>query len=233
MPGEAETRSRTVAPEDAFGVAVFDVDGTLYRVNTLYRFLERFHAGRSHRKRLFLRLSRTLPGKAFWALATWLTPGEWFREWAFRSLRGAEVEEVEVACRSFVAEVLPEHAIAEVMDLLKRCHQRGQKLALISGSLQALVDAVGEAVEATTCVGVEAEVVDGRYTGRIVRDVRGRKLEVLTETFPELELLFVVTDNADDLRIVEAATRAVIVARRDRRAWWEAQGIANFELIEV
>lgn len=223
------TPDETVSPV----IAVFDVDGTLYDLNTLYDFLERYHAGGSRIRQALFRTSRTLAGKVFWFGATRLTPGELFRHLAFRSLRGERVADVTAACAAYVDEVLPAHARTAVSDRLQAYRASGAHVVLASGSLQQLIDAVAWQVGADAALAVELEVDRGRFTGRVVRDVRGQKWRVLQEAYPELDRFDVVTDNQDDLEIVRAATRATVVTRARHRTWWDGQRLAHVEFVDV
>lgn len=217
----------------ALSLVVFDVDGTLYDVNTLYGFLERYHAGQSWTKYTFFRLSRSLPGKVFWFLLTKLTRCELFRELAFRSLRGTLVACVANACREYVAEVLPQRERVNIMGLLQHYRKEGCRVVLVSGSAQPIIEEIGRILRVDACLAVELDAVDGHYTGQLTRDIRGRKLDVLRKAYPHLKDFVVVTDNKEDLEIVRAASQAWVISKPKNKSWWEGQDLTNTEIIEV
>ena len=228
----SEMRTAVARVPTASSVAVFDVDGTLYSINTLYDFLERFHAARSRCWWAFFRSARTLPGKLFWALVTRVTPGELLRRLAFRSLRGVDETSLDAACRAYIRDVLPAHAVEEVVALLRECRELGYTVLIVSGSIAPLVREISQALDADGWLAADPVTVDHRFTGAIAGDARGRKLAVVEQAYPEIADLVVVTDNREDLPLIRRADRAWVVSRSKNLTWWRSRALEHATLIE-
>jgi HAD superfamily hydrolase (TIGR01490 family) len=75
--------------------------------------------------------------------------------------------------RSLVAEalepVLRPLVYAEPLDLVEQHHTRGERVYIVSATLQEIVDAIADDLGFDGALGTVCEVRDGRYTGRAVR----------------------------------------------------------------
>lgn len=219
--------------KESRSVVVFDLDGTLYDVNTLYGFLEFFYKKKSLTKYSFFRLSRSIPGKVFWYIITKITPGELFRNIALSAFHGADVDAIADACELYVTSVLQEKHYDEPMKLLVKHLEQKDYVVLISGSADPIVNAVADHLGIEHYYSLQLEKVNGTYTGNVLNDVRGDKLNVVKKKVPIFNGFLVVTDNKDDIDLVTEAVQAFVVTRKKNKFWWESQMLNNIELIEV
>ncbi len=205
-------------------LVVFDVCNTLYDANTTFEFARRVLADKPWLRAIDLALShRASP--LFWAQAVLYRLGgiDVPRRMVIASLRGIEQGDLRRAARAYVAEDLPARAIAETQGRLRQHQRAGDRVVLVSNSLDVVIEAIAEAL------GVEWRATrlayrDGRCAGRLADDLTGRKLDVVQmirgkhEPVPEL---VVYTDNLSDKALVEAANSAmVIIPPRGNRASW-------------
>lgn len=205
-------------------LVVFDVCNTLYDANTTFEFAHRVLSDRPLLRAIDLALShRASP--LFWAQAVLYRLGgiDVPRRVVIAGLRGIEQRDLRRAARAYVAEDLPATAIAETQARLRQHQRAGDRVVLVSNSLDVVIEAIAEAL------GVEwratrLEYRGGRCVGRLAEDLTGRKLEVVQmmrgkhEPAPEL---VVYTDNLSDRALVEAADSAmVIIPPRGNRASW-------------
>lgn len=215
-------------------LAVFDLCDTLYAENTTMGFV-RFLLGREGRAAGRLALAamedRRLP--FFYGLAA-LHRGlglELWRPAAVRLLAGFTRAELEAAARAYAAEALPARANAATHARLARHRAAGDRVAIVSSSLDVVVEAVAARL------GVEWRAsrlgfAAGRCSGRIAEDLTGRKAAVVAALAGEAApLVHVYTDNLSDRELVAAADRPTIVIPRGRtRARW---GPIDAEFLEL
>jgi HAD superfamily phosphoserine phosphatase-like hydrolase len=205
-------------------LVVFDVCNTLYDANTTFEFVRRIQSGKSWLRAVDCALShRASP--LFWAQAGLYRLGgvDVPRRVMIASLRGIGYEDLRRSARAYVAEELPSRAIAETHSRLQQHAQAGDRVVLVSNSLDVVVEAIAETL------GVEWRASrlayrDGRCAGYLDADSTGRKLDTvreLSDEHPPAPELVVYTDNLSDRALVEAADAAMVVipARGSRAAW--------------
>jgi len=214
----------TSSPTSA--LAVFDLCETLYAENTTFgfvRFFQARHGRRSGTVLINMLYSRRLP--VFYLLAALhrflsLDLCRWV---LVRSLRGYHRTQLAEAARAYAAEVLPRTAIAETQSRLARHRAAGDRVIIVSSSLDVVVEAVAEHF------GVEWYASrlgyrDDRCNGRIENDLTGRKASLvasLVKDQPVAPVVHAYTDNLSDRDLVAAADWPTIIipAGRTRARW--------------
>lgn len=212
---------------------VFDLDGTLYHENTTMVLVERFLHEHAPRRWLLFRTARTLPGKVFWRFAEAMTRADPFRRCVVGALRGVPVASFTHAAETYVERDLPSAAIGAVMERLAACRDAGKRTVLASASLDPIVSAVGERLCFDAWVATSLAVRNGVLTGALENDVRGRKLEALRSGVLAAGNFEVVTDNFDDIDLIEAAKHATVVTRSRHVTRWRAVLPAGTDLLVV
>ncbi len=207
-------------------LAIFDLCETLYAENTTFGFVRFFqvrHGRRSGRVLIDLLYSRRLP--IFYLLAAlhrFLSLD--LSRWALiRSLRGYHRSQLAAAARAYAAEMLPRTAIAETQNRLAEHRAAGDRVVIVSNSLDAVVEAVAEHF-GTEWHASRLEYRDDRCTGRIEDDLTGRKASLvagLVEGQAVAPVIHAYTDNLSDRDLVEAADWPTIIIPTGRtRARW-------------
>ena len=154
-------------------VALFDLDGTLSRGHMWGRFLRYYFVHK--RKRGWI--------MAFWAkhLALWLVRK--CRLVSEEELRAKWVEDLtaifEGADRDEVLDVfgwvsekcLLQSLRRDVIGVINRHKASGHMVVLISANFTELLEVLGRQLGVPAVVGTRTEVVDGRYTGKIIGPV--------------------------------------------------------------
>lgn len=209
------------APEQ---IAVFDVCDTLYGENTTLGFVRFFHADRSWFKALdFLLTSRRSP--VFYALAFVyrLTGLDLPRAAILASLRGHSRQSLSNAAGDYMRTRLAPIAIAQTQNRLSDHQRSGDRVVLISNSLDIVVAEIGKVMNAEWHASPLSFAGD-RCLGMTSINLAGRKRDIarsLLAEHGEATKLAVYTDNLSDRDLVEAADSPVIVIppNRSRRAW--------------
>ena len=228
--------SDTLKEDPTKAIAVFDVCDTLYDVNTTFAFISRIKKGNLP----FVLLDRVVGSRAspaFWLFAA-LHSGAGIdlpRRLMLATLRGMDRRALRAAAKDFVRTVLPAFAISATHERMRRHMDSGDRVVLVSGSLDLVVEAIADHL------GVEwrasALAFNGEScAGRLETDLTGDKLRVvrsLIESCAEKPTLTVYTDNYSDRDLIEYCDVPVIVVDEDRLGLWagvEAERIFHNEV---
>ncbi len=99
-----------------------------------------------------------------------------------RLLAGYPVEDLRKIVAEAMEPVLRPLVYAEPLRLAEQHRERGERVYVVSASLQEIVEAIAEDLGFDGALGTICEVKDGRYTGRAVRALHAEaKAEVLRE----------------------------------------------------
>lgn len=217
-------------------LAVFDLCDTLYAENTTHGFVRWLHTrdGRWGRAALLgLMASRRLP--VFWLLAGLhrLTGLDLPRRVVVWTLRGLDRAALEAAARVYAAGRLADLAVPATQARLARHRAAGDRVVIVSSSLDIVVAAVAHLL-GVEGIGSTLGFRDGRCTGRIDRDLTGRKVPLvaaLAGKGPGRPVVHVYTDNLTDRPLVAAADRpTVVIPAGGSRARWGKIDAAFLEL---
>ncbi len=217
-----------------YPLAIFDVCGTLYRSNTTFDFIEFYWKEKSHKiLRLFFTLSRTIIGKAVWIMLSKLYNQEIFRILAVRSLSGERMDDVDDAAQRFVKNVLSFKTRSNVFHILDLQRKQGAEIVLLSASLCPVVKAIASELRIERYYCSSLEVISGRLSGRYLNDVRGRKKEIFLKEISDSTNFVFVTDNKEDLPLLEFSSSPYIVVKKRHKNFWQLKKPVHASLIEV
>ncbi len=137
-------------------------------------------------------------------------------EGGLRVLAGHTPDELRELVAEAMEPVLRPLVYAEPLRLVAEHHSRGERVYIVSATLQEIVDAIAEDLGFDGALGTICEVRDGRYTGRAVRALHAEaKAECLREVAAEegLDLAgcTAYSDSHTDLPFLEAVGHPVAV----------------------
>ena len=199
--------------------AFFDLDRTLIRRSSALALAGSFRARGL--------ISRThLVKAAFWQLL-FVARGasaETVRNAAengMRILDGFSVEEMRSLVGDAMEPVLRPLVYAEPLHLVQEHRSRGERVYIVSATLQEIVDHIAADIGFDGAIGSTCEVVDGVYTGRVLRAAHGEsKAELVRELAAaetlELDRSTAYSDSHTDLPFLEAVGNPV-AANPDRQ----------------
>ena len=196
------------------GAAFFDLDRTLISRSSSLSLAPAFH-----RRGLLRRRDRT---KAMLAQFVFMRYGAGTSrvgqtaETAMVFLKGVPVEVMREIVAEAVDSAFKPHVYRDAIDLVARHRERGEKAFVVSAALQEIVDVLVAELGFDGGLGSTAEVVDGSYTGRLVRRLDGRaKAEALATLAAregiDLGESTAYSDSASDVPFLEAVGTAVAV----------------------
>jgi HAD superfamily hydrolase (TIGR01490 family) len=192
--------------------AFFDLDRTLIR-----RSSTRALAGPLRRQGVITR--RQLARSAAWhaAFATGRLNTGRVREATaagLAALAGFSVDELREVVGSSLESVLRPLVYAEPLRLLETHRARGERVYIVSGSLQEIVERVADDLGFDGAIGSRCEIVDGRYTGRALRVALGEEKaaalrDLAAQEGHDLAVCTAYSDSISDLPFLEAVGRPV------------------------
>jgi HAD superfamily hydrolase (TIGR01490 family) len=199
--------------------AFFDLDRTLIRRSSVLALAPSFRE-----RGLISRVD--LAKSAFWQLL-FVTRGasaERVRsasEDGMKILAGFSVAEMQRLVGDAMEPVLRPLVYAEPLHLVQHHRARGEKVYVVSATLQEIVDHIAEDLGFDGAIGSTCEIVDGLYTGRSLRAAHGDgKAEALRELAAaeqlDLGASTAYSDSYSDVPFLEAVGHPVAV-NPDRR----------------
>ena len=192
-------------------LALFDLDGTLTRRDTLLPYLAGFL--RQHPQRL-ARLALVLPALARFALGR--ADRGAVKSAAIRAVLGGRTrQEIDAWTGEFVPRLLAHGMRADALAALAADRRRGARLVLLSASPDLYVPAIGRALGFAETVSTGIAWDGERLTGRLTTPNRrgaekARVLATLRREHPGLEVV-AYGNSAGDLEHLALADRAMLV----------------------
>lgn len=153
------------------GAAFFDLDRTLIKRSSVLAL-----AGTFRKRGLISRVD--LVKSALWQLlfAARGASAERVRSAAedgMRILDGFSVAELNHLVGDAMEPVLRPLVYAEPLELVRRHRERGERVYIVSATLQEIVEHIATDLGFDGAIGSICEIVDGRYTGRTLRAAHG------------------------------------------------------------
>jgi HAD superfamily hydrolase (TIGR01490 family) len=153
------------------GAAFFDLDRTLIRRSSVLAL-----AGTLRRHGLISRLD--LVKSALWQVlfAARGASAERVRsaaEEGMKMLNGFSVDALQHLVGDAMETVLRPLVYEEPLRLVERHHARGERVYIVSATLQEIVQHIADDLGFDGAIGSTCEIVDGRYTGRTLRAAHG------------------------------------------------------------
>ena len=199
--------------------AFFDLDRTLIRRSSVLALAPSFRARGL--------ISRTdLAKSVFWQVLFVLRGASAERvrlaaEDGMSMLAGFSVAEMQQLVGDAMEPVLRPLVYAEPRRLVQRHRERGEKVYVVSATLQEIVEHIAEDLGFDGAIGSTCEIVDGVYTGKSLRGAHGEgKAEALHELAVaqelDLDASTAYSDSYSDVPFLEAVGFPVAV-NPDRR----------------
>ena len=131
-------------------------------------------------------------------------------------LAGYTPEELRELVADALEPILRPLVYAEPLHLMKQHHERGEKVYIVSATLQEIVDAIAEDLGFDGALGTVIEVKDGKYTGRAERSLHAEAkadcVRVLAEREGyDLAECTAYSDSHTDLPFLEVVGHPVVV----------------------
>lgn len=202
---------------------VFDVCGTLYHSNTAYDFLHYYFKRKNRTKYLICRVVLSYPSKALITLLDKLGVRVQIRSFLISLLSGEPVDEVGAYSGAFVDVFLAHKKNPKTHEILAQALHQHQKVILASASLDPVIRFVAIKTKVSDYYSaLLGQTEKGTYSGKLELDIKGDKLAHLQEVMDLDQFdVIVVTDNLDDISLVNSAQKAIIVSKGRNLDKWK------------
>ena len=135
---------------------------------------------------------------------------------ALRLLAGYTPEELRELVAEAMEPILRPLVYAEPLKLVKQHHERGEKVYIVSASLQEIVDAIAADLGFDGALGTVIEVKDGKYTGRPERSLHAEAKAECVRAVAEREGYDLAectaySDSHTDLPFLEVVGHPIVV----------------------
>jgi len=211
--------------------AIFDVDGTLVRADVIdyYLFLVQRLLPAGQR---FRRVASVVLKAPYWLALDRFDRAK-FNQSFYRSYEGLSREKVAAAASECFENILKERLLDPVVERLEEHRLRGDRLILVSGSLDFLLDPLARHLGAEACLCPALDEEEGSFTGRmtcppVIGEEKANRMRIYAQTHGiDLSLCHAYADSSSDLPILSLAGRATVVnpgyflKREARRRGWE------------
>ncbi len=196
------------------GAAFFDLDRTLISRSSSLSLAPAFHSRGLLRRRDLAKA--TVAQLVFVRFGAGQARVGQTAETGMAFLAGMPVDEFRGIVAEAVGTAFRPHVYREALDLVTDHRGRDQRSFIVSAALQEIVDALVAELGFDGGIGSTAEVVDGRYTGRLGRRLYGTAKEEALVVLAEEEGIDLTastaySDSASDVPFLEAVGHAVAV----------------------
>lgn len=201
-------------------IVVFDICGTLYYSNTTFEFIQFYYDKKMKAgKRLRFKILFSRRSPLFWILLICgqILGTDLLKKLVVLSLKNQPRITVDAAAISFFHEKLHQKRICETFLLFDKFEK--DQILLLSATIEPVAKAIaaflGVAYRAT-----ELEETAGLYTGKIRKELSGKKLSAL-EGDDVLRVAWVVSDNYSDLPLFVKSIKSIAVcySKNDINYW--------------
>lgn len=205
-----------------YKVIFLDLCGTLVKENTTYDFFNKM----------------ILPNKSFLLRALWKSKiiqvvtkmlfifhikYDLTKKSCLLIMRGYTEREFNCLAESYINTLTWR---GEILKKFEKLVQHGYKPIIVSASLPFLVEAVSYHLKIDTHISSEIEYHDGVFTGRMLADLQGNKLNTLVSRRGAKSIF--ITDNLDDIICKDVVNYFIAVTNTRNYSYWKENKVLTY-----
>ncbi|ENA0807068.1 haloacid dehalogenase-like hydrolase [Providencia rettgeri] len=196
---------------------IFDLCGTIVDSNTTFDFIKYYHRKkRNYMAYIYVSLLTSIFGKILHRTFRFS-----MRKKALKTLKGILPEQLISLAYGFSEVTLKNKKIDIVFKILEFYkNNENYEIIIASASINPVVQAFSIILN-IPFISSELEIKDKRITGYISCDLKGNKLKY----FSEEQIHLVITDNFDDLPLIQKAEKAIIISKSKNIDKWKNIGL--------
>jgi phosphoserine phosphatase len=202
---------------------IFDVCGTLFHSNTTFDFLSYYFKKKNKVKYIICRLALSYPSKALIILFSKLGVQLELRLFLVRLLKSESRDEIGMHTIPFVRDYLSKRKNNHVHQILNQALYRNERIILVSASLDLVIKAIADYLQVKEYYASLLELKSkDLLSGNLIRDIKGDKLSYIQQKINLKEFdVIVVTDNYDDISLIQVAEKVFVVSKKRGLDKWE------------
>lgn len=215
-------------------IVATDICNTLYNSNTTFDFFKYLYK-KGHLKgmqRVIYTMTISRKSIVFWGLAVLqkLVKKDFHKQIIIRLLKNKEVATVNHWAADFYTNFLIPNKINSTLAIIEQ--EKNEEIILVSATIAPVAEAIANKL-GVKYIATNLEIVNNKYTGKMLQDLTGNKLQALKEIYgTELSLKLAMSDNTTDYDLLKSASRKIAVCYSDKqKAFWST--INNIEIIRL
>lgn len=203
---------------------IFDVCDTLYFSNTTFDFIKFVFEKENNKFKLFLVRIYTYkysPLFISFFLIQKVSNIDYSKLACLNLMKGYSKNTLEQYANQFYKEHLVKNKIRKTHKLLEKAIFENQKICLVSASIEPVVKEI--ALQLNICYkSSELNYVNEIFTGKLSKELKGKKQEEVSVLNSEGEDLIVVSDNFSDRILMEKATKCyAVIYKPEALEFWK------------
>lgn len=193
-------------------LAFFDVDGTLYKGNSTFDFIE--YVNRSNKeysvfrdKYRYLRIYNKVLNTFFHY--------DWYKLKSAEFLAGYSNEKLELLAHSFYQDVLLKNEIQPVLDLLSFYKANNYQVVLVTATFDPIVKIIAQYLGVNDYFCTRLVYKNGICTGKYEKDILNDKLSIVSEKYNLSNCISVFySDNHQDIPLLKKTTLGAYIVKK-------------------
>ncbi|HIF9086806.1 TPA: haloacid dehalogenase-like hydrolase [Photobacterium damselae] len=207
--------------------AYFDVCDTLYKCNTTFEFIN-FLSRNDCLKRSYIKLLRTLPFKIINFSLIKIFNFDLVKYLLIKTIKGKSRNFLIKQSEIFYQDFLQKKMIHEVHEVLIRYKSQGYKIILLSATLDIISLVIMRNLKIDGFISSKLNFIDDVCTGYLEQDLYGNKIGMIKGCVD-----FFVTDNKNDIDVVNISSDFIIVLKENDFSYWSERLNLDFNYILV
>ena len=200
-------------------ILVVDLCDTLYKSNTTQDFFDFIFKDDVTYKRL-KKTNSSLIFKIVNKLSNKFLKIDMSRILMTKVLKDKSTVEIQDLVIKFIDEFLEVRKIKKVHEVIKGYKDDGYKVIIISASYDFIVKQIVSRLGFDSYIASQADVLDGKYTGKVSKDLLYTKFNSFNGLYPNHKSLVMITDNTTDYDFVKKTKKSYIVINSRNKEFW-------------
>lgn len=201
-------------------VFVFDICGTIYCSNTTFDFLA-YTFSNSHSFQYYRRVYQSYLWKILNKIILRLFDVDVTRVIALRYLKGYEREELLRCVENYYDDFLMLRKNSAIINAIQELKERDNiRIILLSATIDVVAEVIAKRLGVQEYYSTLLEYQDGECTGKIKKDLLGKKLALVKDLGIESMISAFFTDDFSDIPVLELAIeRNIVVYPKYKKRW--------------
>ena len=211
-------------------IAIFDVCGTLYNVNTTFSFLD-FYFKKNKNYLVFRKIVKLLPIKAINYLFYKFFGKDLIRIIGTFFLKNQKLSDITKSSDVFVRNILSKEVKEKIFTKLKYYKQNGYYIVLMSGSYDFIIKEVANYLDVNDFFASKLKTKNKIFSGKFDKDILMSKHDLFKKNYKDFKKLIVVSNNKSDLNLMNLADQAYAVCNKksDFKFWKNYKNIERIK----
>lgn len=192
-------------------LALFDVDGTLYKGNSTFDFIQ--YVNRNNEKYSFFK-KRYKYLRVYNKILNTLFHYDWYKLESAKFLTGYSQDELEKLANQFYNDVLVKNKIKPVLELLQFYRQNQYQIVLVTATFDPIAKVIAKKLDANDYICTNLIYQNNICIGKYEKDILNHKLAMIGEKYnlTNSESVF-YSDNKQDIPLLKKTSLGAYIVK--------------------